>query len=441
MQYANWANNREIAQKLKKIKINERLEESGIPIMSENKDLYISTEKRHNLVIGSTGSGKTQAVILPLVKLSIKAGESFLVNDVKGEIYQCVSGYLKSENYNVIAIDFNNALLGNNWNPLDLAYQYYLNNDEDNTIKELENVSYYLFKRNADESDFWLNAASDYFVGLSLYLFENANLEEINLESIYVLGNSIDNKPKEFLNTLDKRSSTYFYLNGVLKSAPDTRWGIMATFNQGLKKYAVKTNLANMLGSTDFKYENIIKEKTAIFIISGNNSDYDNLIPLFIHQIVESIPEDNNKRFNVLLDEFDNLMPIKDFAKSLNKVKYKSVIFTLVIGSFTILENIYGKENVEILKMCFATIIYLLSADYRTLEEISKMCGNAKANALLINPEELKVLNKLETVVLMLREEPIRSKLIPDYQIDWQVNPEEIPLNKRQEVIKKIYER
>ena len=215
----------------------------------------------------------------------------------------------------------------------------------------------------------------------------------------------------------------------------------MATFNQGLKKYAVKTNLANMLGSTDFKYENIIKEKTAIFIISGNNSDYDNLIPLFIHQIVESIPEDNNKRFNVLLDEFDNLMPIKDFAKSLNKVKYKSVIFTLVIGSFTILENIYGKENVEILKMCFATIIYLLSADYRTLEEISKMCGNAKANALLINPEELKVLNKLETVVLMLREEPIRSKLIPDYQIDWQVNPEEIPLNKRQEVIKKIYER
>ena len=68
------------------------------------------------------------------------------------------------------------------------------------------------------------------------------------------------------------------------------------------------------------------------------------------------------------------------------------------------------------------------------------MCGNAKANALLINPEELKVLNKLEAVVLMIREEPIRSKLIPDYQIDWQINNEEVPLNKRQEVNKKIYE-
>ena len=34
--------------------------------------------------------------------------------------------------------------------------------------------------------------------------------------------------------------------------------------------------------------------------------------------------------------------------------------------------NVYGKENTEMIKMCFGKIIYLLSNDIYTLEEISK---------------------------------------------------------------------
>ena len=38
--------------------------------------------------------------------------------------------------------------------------------------------------------------------------------------------------------------------------------------------------------------------------------------------------------------------------------------------------NMYGKENAEILKMYFGNIVYLLSNDVYTLEEISNLCGN-----------------------------------------------------------------
>jgi type IV secretion system protein VirD4 len=439
MQYAKWASNNELAKKLIKINTKEgRLEESGIPIMSSNNDLYIDTRDSHNLVVGATGSGKTQVITLPMAKLSIKAGESFLVNDVKGEIYKNVSGMLKSENYNVIAIDFNSVKLGNNWNPLTLAYNSYKNNDIDNATKELMNAGYYLYY-NSKDNDFWINASIDYFVGISLYLFENAKADEINLESIYVLGNDINNKPTEFLKSLDKESTIYYLLNTTLKSPQETRGGIVATFNQGLKKYIAKPSLLNMLSVTDFDFNKIDNEKTAIFIISGTNDDYENFIPFFVNQVINCISDNNKKRFNMLLDEFDSMLQIKDFSKLINHSRSKNVNITAIIRSFTDLENIYGKEQAEIIKMCFSKIIYLLSNDLKTLDEISTICGNRSATERLITVEELKKMGYFEAIVMILREDALRTKLLPDYKIDWGKTFEESSLNERISTNKKIF--
>ena len=61
---------------------------SGIPMTYDDDSLYIDDKAIHSLVIGTTGSGKTQAILLPQARLAIKAGESIVVNDVKGEIYE-----------------------------------------------------------------------------------------------------------------------------------------------------------------------------------------------------------------------------------------------------------------------------------------------------------------------------------------------------------------
>lgn len=439
MQYAKWASNSELAKKLTKINAKEeRIAESGIPLISSNNDLFIDSRESHNLVVGTTGSGKTQVITLPMTKLSIKAGESFLVNDVKGEIFKSVSGLLKSENYNVIAIDFNTVKYGNNWNPLTLAYNSFKNGDIDGTTKELMNAGYYLYFKNK-ESDFWVNAAIDYFVGIALYLFQNAQEAEINLESIYSLGNEIDNKPTEFLKSLDKESTIYYLLNTTLKSPADTRGGILATFNQGLKKYIAKPNLLNMLSVTDFDFNLIDKEKTAIFIISGTNDDYENFIPFFVNQVINCIADDNKKRFNILLDEFDTMLPIKDFSKLINHSRSKNVNITAIIRSFTDLETVYGEEQANIIKMCFSKIIYLLSNDLKTLEEISAICGNKNANERLVSVEELKRMEYFEAVVMMIREDALKTKLLPDYKINWGKSYEEVQLSQRNIIDKKRF--
>ena len=75
------------------------------------------------------------------------------------------------------------------------------------------------------------------------------------------------------------------------------------------------------------------------------------------------------------------------------------------------------------LKMVFGNIIYLLANDLETLEEISKLCGKKKVNdnfEPLITVEELKLLDMFEAIILIPRINPIRTKLVPDYQIKWE---------------------
>ena len=435
MQYAHWTNNNKFKEKLVKYDGTGVLEESGFPMIYDNNNFYINTHDGHNLVIGSTGSGKSQTVILPMARLSIKAGESFVIHDINGEAYNTLSGMLDDNGYKVIAIDFKEAKYGNNWNPLTLPYSLYKNNDLDSSVMELENIAYYLFSDSDEASSFWNNSAIDYFVGLTLHLFENAKSDELNLESIYNLANKIDDK---FINKIKDKATISYYLSAILKAPTETKGGIIATFNLRMHKYITRVNLANMLNYSDFDLRDIQKEKTAIFILSGNTSNYNDIIPLFINQVIDSIEDNNKKRLNILLDDFDNLLPIKDFSKLINNIRRNKVCITAIIRSFKDLENNYGKENSEILRMCFSNIIYLLSNDYDTLTEISKICGNINKDKPLITVEELKVLNDFEAIILMPREYPIKTKLYPDYKFNWgNYNKIDLPLRKVRDV--KIY--
>lgn len=438
MNYARWEKSKEIKNYLNKVEIDKEVKSSGVPIESDNnKVLYTTNHDAHTLVIGSTGSGKTQTTILPTIKLSLLAGESVIINDVKGELYRETASNFKKRGYNVIALNFDDTTLGNNWNPLSLPYQIYKTN-KDKGITLLEELGYYIFTDPKESADpFWTNSVIDYFTGLSLYLFEN-NKEEVNLKNIYQLSNKLeDEKEKDnFLKNLDNNSNIYINIHGTLTSPKETRGGIIATFNQKIKKYIGLENFSNMLSSTDFDMKEISNTKTAIFIISGLSTYSNYLIPLFVNQTIEAIDIYGNKenRMNIILDEFDSMLPILNFAKVIVYARSIRIKITVVIKSYLDLINSYGKENAELIKSCFPTIIYLLSQDMYTLEEISKMCGNTEINGKirpLITEEELKVLKTFEAIILIPRMMPYKTTLLPDYKIAWNLEKETLEIPKR----------
>ena len=423
MYYSHWENKANIKNALEKVSYKKGVEHSGLPVLYEGNDVYITRGLAHTLVVGSTGSGKTQTIILPSIKLAMLASESLVINDAKGEIYKRTAGEFKKRGYNVVVLDFDNAMYGNYYNPLNLPYRLYKEGNKDKSISIIEEIGYYLFSEiNSPMDTFWTNSAIDYFTGLCLHLFEKED-KETNLNDVFGLANKLNDSKEcdSFLKEIGKDNPIYYNVSGTLTAPVDTRGGIVSTFNQKLKKYVGKENLSSMMSKSDFDITNIAKEKTVVYIVCGYYDYGNSLIPMFINEVFEAINIYGNdgRKTNLLLDEFDKLLPIKDFSQVINYSRSANINFTVVINSYINLLNTYGQANYEIIKLCFGNVVYLYGNDIYTLEEICKLCGNESEKKSLITPEELKVSKQYEAIFLMPRIMPFRNTLLPDYKIDW----------------------
>ena len=142
--YSKWSSEKDIKNQSKVEKVSplsDTLDAAGIPLINNGKEMWIDNGEYHNLVIGSTGSGKTETVVKPMVNLLAKKGESMIITDPKGEIYKYSAAYLHSKGYNIIVLNFREPLKGNSWNPLTLPYKYYKSGNQDKAIELLDDVA------------------------------------------------------------------------------------------------------------------------------------------------------------------------------------------------------------------------------------------------------------------------------------------------------------
>ena len=74
--YSRWAKDKEIKEELECVSVKATNSKSaGVPIILKDDEMWVDNGEYHSLVIGATGSGKTQAVILPTVHSLAKAKE------------------------------------------------------------------------------------------------------------------------------------------------------------------------------------------------------------------------------------------------------------------------------------------------------------------------------------------------------------------------------
>ena len=104
------------------MKKKERNNIGGVVIKSEfvkgNIKIHYNDSPTHNLVIGTTGSGKTQGYIFPSILSIADSDASMVINDPKGELYQKSCEYLKSKGYHVFVMDYFEPLAGSCFNQL-----------------------------------------------------------------------------------------------------------------------------------------------------------------------------------------------------------------------------------------------------------------------------------------------------------------------------------
>lgn len=456
--YSKWASDKDIKTDKNIVKvrtIDDHIEAAGVALVNNGKEMWVDNGEYHNLIIGSTGSGKTECVVKPLVNLLSKKGESMVITDPKGEIYQYCGEYLKKQGYNIVILNFRDPEKGNSWNPLALPYMYYKQGNQDKATELLEDVSLNILydKSEGGDSAFWQKSAADYFSGLTMGLFMDAKEKEINLNSINFMSTVGEERRgtktyiQEYFNLKGEASPAYIFASNTINAPNDTKGGILSTFRQKIRLFSTKENLSEMLSYSDFDMRDIGNKKTAVFmIIHDEKKTYHGLMTIFIKQCYETLIDcaqaNGGKltyRTNFILDEFANMPPLKDVDSMVTAARSRAIRFSFIIQNFAQLNDVYGEEVAQVIKGNCGNLIYLISTELKALEEISKMCGEVKskekdktASTPLVTVSDLQKLKLFQAIIIRWRKNPFKTDLAPDFKIDWGIERKDAVLPTRE---------
>ena len=441
--YSRWAKEKEIKEELNPVEIkSQNSKYAGVPLILNENEMWVDNSEYHSLVIGATGSGKTQTVILPLVHSLAKAHESMIITDPKGEIYEKTSNMLRDKGYQILLLNFRDPQNGNSWNPMSLPYQIYKSGNHDKAIELLDDLALNILydDSNSNADPFWEKTSADYFSGVALGLFEDAKEDEININSINLVTTVGEEKfggstyIKEYFAAKDPASAASINASGTVTAPTETKGSILSVFRQKVKLFASRDNLSEMLSHSDVDLESIGEKPTAVFIvIQDEKKTYHSLVTILLKQIYETLISVAQRhdgklpvRTNFLLDEFANMPPLKDVTTMITAARSRRIRFTMIIQNFAQLDQVYGKENAETIRGNCGNIIYLITTELKALEEISKMCGEVKskkddktASTPLVTVSDLQRMKQFEVIILRMRKQPFKTKFTPYFKLDW----------------------
>ena len=95
----------------------------------------------HALVLGTTGTGKTQILANPTIRILSHSAQkpSLVMTDPKGELYADNANILKEEGYKIVVLNLNDPYASSMWNPMEQSYKLWQR--AGNLVKEVKKYS------------------------------------------------------------------------------------------------------------------------------------------------------------------------------------------------------------------------------------------------------------------------------------------------------------
>ena len=443
--YSRWAKEKDITSQKGVEKVLYSAKEAkagGVPLIYGKDGAFVDDSEYHTLVLGATGSGKTQTIVNPTVKMLMKSKESMIISDPKGEIYEDNYKLLKDHGYEIIVLNFRDPQKGSCWNPFHLPYKFQKEGNFDKANELLNDLATNIVVDGQGNDPFWQDSAASYLTGLSLALFEDAQEDEININSVNLMMTQGEDKYgasnylKEYFNAKDPSSPACVNALGTVNAPNETKGGIVSVLKQKVKTLAVTKNLSEMLSKNDIEMDAIGDKPTAVFmIIQDEKTTYHALATIFVKQCYESLISAAHKRggklpvrVNFLLDEFANMPKFKDITTMVTAARSRRIRFLFILQNFAQIKDKYGDHEAETIRGNCGNLIYLLTGELAALEEISKLCGDKlvkvgkdkkEETRPLVTISELQRMKDDEIILIRHRCPPYKGKMKKDWESDF----------------------
>ena len=310
-------------------------------------------ENKNVIVEGSVNSGKTMNVLFPIVDSIIERKESLVVLDSKEEYLNKYYEKFYENDYNTVVINLRDPSSSEGWNPLQYPYELFKSGDSDNAQAEIDRIGKTIFYDKKVLDLFWTDSAKDLFTGMCLGLFEDGTKEEINLNSINNMFNSIGKKfndttvDKAYFTSKRENSASYVFASSTILAPTETKGGILATAKQKLRLYVSRENLSKVLSNTTFDIKDIVNKPTAIIIIGKDEekSFVNDIVSMFISQIYSILVQlRSDSKVNIVLDNIDSLNNFDSLVDILSSSISRNVKTYVVTRSLNDLAFKYGNS-------------------------------------------------------------------------------------------------
>ena len=357
-------------------------------ILAENN--YLPVDKRGNvnvLVVGGSGSGKSASYSIPNAYQLLG---SYVFTDPKGELYDRTAGYLKQHGYKIKVLNLVHPQYSDGYNPLmHVASEI-----------DVDVIAHTIVKgqraKDSTSDPFWDDSAETLLKALIYYLLATRPEEEQNLASCAELvraanSNGGSNLLTELMSQLPYDHPARMNYKSIEIAPEKTYSSILSTLQSKLGKFDSK-DIAELTSTDTIDFEQIGKEKTAVYVISPDtHTTFNFLLTIFFAQMIQQLydfADNNGGKLPVptyfILDEFANIGQIPDFDQKISTSRSRRISFSVILQNLDQLEAIYDKSYETIIGNC-DTHVFLGSNSQKTVEYFSKALGEKTISHNSIN--------------------------------------------------------
>ncbi len=400
--------------KMKKKNMNDtgfRVLGEGVMVSNNTRETGLNN---NDLVIGSSGSGKTGGYVIPCIQ---NISGSLVVSDTKGQLYRKFSKELEKKGYKVKVLDLVEPENSCVYNPLSHIRKY-----KDGTCREQDilTIARNLVPVLDRHEPIWEESARAFIAFLIAYCMEVLPEEEQNLVSIAELNRAF-NKPNgdlAFIKWIEAHPESFAskkFMEIQTNKTAEKMWAsIMGFVNVALECFSFKEAKYIFGAGESFDIRQLGKEKTVLFLnVSDVDRAFDQMVNIFYAQALQVLCAEADEcedgtlpvPVRIIMDDFATSAQIENFDKIISVIRSRDISVSLILQSMKQLESMYREAASTIVDNC-DHILYLGSQNLETARFVGTRAYKTPENILCMPQDSAYLLTKGEQARLVKKVVP-----------------------------------
>lgn len=343
-------------------------------------DTRVTGLNNNDLVIGTTGTGKTGGYVVPALQ---NISGNLIVSDTKGQLEKNFREELEAKGYRVYVLDFVNPLKSDGYNPL-----RFIRKNQDGSVREQDvlTLSKILCPQLDQTELVWDQCAAGYVSFLVAYCLEAEEPEDQNMTTICELRRTFSrpNGHLAFSEWVEDHPDSYAakkYYEILFNRTAEKMWSSIEGFVSSNFEPFNSREVAHIFEQNDGIDINDLGNKNTVVFINQNDTDraLDKIVNLFYSQVMNTLcaQADANPDgrldipVRIIMDDFASGTTIPDFDKVISVIRSRDISASLIIQSLTQLESLYDHPtSTTIINNC-DNILFLGGQDKDTAEYVA----------------------------------------------------------------------